>query len=129
MTAVISYFVSVLLFLPTYIGPEPNTGWLRLIYPFSDKEVCEQFVESDYEGIAQHFKSAIPIPVEIKEISCLTIEENMQRNLDIGHLPDAPSSGPQEIKPQTMSSKKHRDCVIPDTGSPFRGLTTGKGCF
>ncbi len=125
MTAVISYFISVLLFLPTYIGPEPNEGWLHLVYPFPEKEMCEQQVSENYEEIVRIFVKAAPVPVEIKEIACLRVEEIAKKNINLGHDP-APQNfndDPPLSKPltSTIINKSFVDCPASiSTDNPFQ---------
>ena len=99
--SVVAFFISVLLYFPTYTGPAPQDGWLQCVFPFPTEMTCTMFLEREEEQfIALTLKKFQNMPVEIKDIDCLTYEEAVKRNRELGH-----SGGFVEPKPEQHPTK------------------------
>jgi len=93
---IVAFFITVLLYFPTYPGPGPNEGWMQWVFPFPNETTCEMFLkEQEEEFVALTLKKFQAIPVEIKEIDCLTYNEAVKRNRELGH-----QGGFMEPKPE-----------------------------
>ena len=101
--SIVAYFITVLLYFPAYTGPIPNAGWMQWAFPFPNQTTCEQFLEEqEEEFIILTLKRFQGVPVEIKDIDCLTYNEALKRNRELGHKGDF---GPSEDAPSTKPFK------------------------
>ena len=83
---IVAFFISVLLYFPSFTGPAPQEGWMQWVFPFPNETTCEMFLkEQEEEFVALTLKKFQAIPVEIKEIDCLTYEDAVKRNRELGH--------------------------------------------
>ena len=77
------YFVSILVVTPVL---EKGTGWMQHTKSFPTKEICQQEITNKgaaiVAGLGKHFG---PVPLYIKDIECLTYNETVQRNTDLGY--------------------------------------------
>jgi len=96
------FFITVLLHfttLPEGVG-QPNEGWLQWAFPFPNEEACEAFlIQNMDEFVALTLKRFRALPLEIKEIDCLTYNEALKRNTILGHIGDSVTPQDQPTKP------------------------------
>ena len=77
-----TYFITALVML----NVQPSLGWIQYTYPYTDKELCEKYVEEFKDtlslSISNHFKHRM---VSIQKFECITREEAVERNTKLGH--------------------------------------------
>ena len=106
--SIVAYFITVLLYFPAYTGPIPNAGWMQWAFPFPNQTTCEQFLEEqEEEFIILTLKRFGDVPVEIKDVDCLTYAEALKRNRELGHKGDF--GIPEQQQPERKTN-------------PFKGL-------
>ena len=76
------YFISVLV-VTTNTIPE---GWLQWTQSFSDKKICEELIKKDKEeivlAVSKYFGKKF---VMAKGFECITYDEAVKRNTELGH--------------------------------------------
>jgi|TARA_R110001606_G_scaffold286917_1_gene435077 hypothetical protein len=76
------YFITVLVML----NIQPSLGWIQYTYSYTDKELCEKYVEEFKDtlslSIGNHFKDKM---VSIQKFECITRDEAVERNSKLGH--------------------------------------------
>ena len=99
-TTIVAYFITILLYFPMYPGPAPQTGWMQWVYPFPNEVTCEAFLEMEEENLVRltlmRFQG---VPVEIKEMDCMTYQDAYDRNQELGHQGEF-NTPPPTIDPQ-----------------------------
>ena len=80
---VMVYFVSVLILSPVL---QQDKGWIQYTQSYATIESCKDHVKSNYKDIVRslmnHFKNK---DVIVKKIECLTYDEVVKRNTNLGH--------------------------------------------
>ena len=87
MSIIAPYFISILLSFPMLADtPVPSSGWLQWVFEFPNKATCEEFLVQEEEQIYITVTARfLRIPHEIKELQCMTVEEGMAKNKELGH--------------------------------------------
>tara|TARA_R100000306_G_C4363831_1_gene136640 strand:- start:642 stop:914 length:273 start_codon:yes stop_codon:yes gene_type:complete len=77
------YFVSALVLTPVL---KQGEGWIQYTQSYSTFESCHDHIKSHYKDIARslinHFKNQ---DVTVKKLECLTYDEVVKRNTNLGH--------------------------------------------
>ena len=82
------YFVSILLFFHLLSPPIPQDGWIQWAFEFPNKVTCEVFLKTERVRIEELVSKRInPLPHEIKDIQCMTVQEVVDANTELGHEP------------------------------------------
>jgi hypothetical protein len=82
------YFVSILLFFPLLSPPIPQNGWIQWAFEFPNKVTCELFANQERETIEELIRKQIGNrPHEIKDVQCMTVDEVVDANTQLGHTP------------------------------------------
>ncbi len=110
-TTIIAYFISILLYFPTYPSV-PQTGWVQWIYPFQNQMTCDVFLERERPKlIEQTLRNFEGVPVEIKGMECLTYKQAYKKNQELGH-----TSPFNKIDPDNNT--------VPSIVGPLEGIPT-----
>ena len=76
------YFVTVLLMLNVL----PPLGWIQHTFAYTDKKLCEQYINEYKEEISLSLKANFGSTlVGIKQFECMTYEQAIKRNSELGH--------------------------------------------
>ena len=82
------YYIAVLVNL-ALMGIVPHTGWIQHMPGYETMEICEESIEENKPFIEYrilHFTQGFGF---IEEIECITEEEYIKRNKEMGHkVPD-----------------------------------------
>jgi hypothetical protein len=64
----------------------PDTGWLQWTQSYSTKEACHEVIWKDFdkihEGIKKHTDKIL---IGIMELRCMTYDEALKLNSELGH--------------------------------------------
>ena len=101
------WFITVLISV-ALMGVQPPEGWLQGIQPYPTKENCEYFIPQHKFGIHMSIEQWLGGLGEVLTIECMTEEEWLQRNVELGH--DKPlyffEDGTNPLKPEKSIEKK-----------------------
>ncbi len=76
------FFITVLV-LSTHTVPE---GWLQYSRPYNDHEICMKSISNSYDQIVLSVENRLGAELlKIKEMRCLTYNEAVELNRDLGH--------------------------------------------
>ena len=82
MNIALTYFITALVLTTN----TPPTGWIQYTQAFSDRDACVYFIRRDQnelvEQLEKYFKEKL---IRIKTFDCLTREEAVRRNSELGH--------------------------------------------
>ncbi len=82
------YFISILLFFPLLTPPIPKDGWVQWAYEFPNRITCEVFLHQERVRIETLITKQIgDLPHTIKDIQCMTVQEVVDANTELGHTP------------------------------------------
>jgi len=95
------YFISILLFFPflTAYKDVPDMGWIQWEYEFSNRTICEQFIEQENDMILTYINSMFrEYPHEVMAVRCMTETEAKEFNKALGHPEEWTTITPKEEK-------------------------------
>jgi hypothetical protein len=99
-------FITVLVSV-ALMGVQPPEGWLQGIQPYTTKEVCESYIPQHEFGIHMSIEQWLGGLGEVVTIECMTLEEWLEKNLELGHEePLYFSDGVNPLKPEKSIEKK-----------------------
>jgi hypothetical protein len=76
------FFITVLV-LTTRTVPE---GWLQYSQSYNDHEICMKSISNSYDQIVLSVENRLGAELlKIKEMRCLTYNEAVELNTDLGH--------------------------------------------
>jgi hypothetical protein len=82
------YFISVLLFFPLLSPSIPKDGWVQWQFEFPNQITCEVFLDEERESIKKLLNRQLKrIPHTIKDVQCMTIDQVIDANTQLGHTP------------------------------------------
>ena len=83
------YFISILLFFPLIPPGIPKDGWGQWEFEFPNKATCEQLLYEERPRIIDIINKQLRgVPHEVIDIQCMTIEEVVVANTELGHKPE-----------------------------------------
>ncbi len=79
-----TFFISLFITLTSLTPPD---SWVQFTKPFKTIAQCEQYIERNAEGLIYTFmqQANLDVNATISQLACLTYDEAVRRNKELGH--------------------------------------------